>query len=97
MANQPPLHVIRIGKVKAAIWANTTEFGTQCSVTFERLYRQDDAWKRSDSFGRDDLLVLAKVADLAHTWICEKSHQTGAVEPELTGGQGAFSQHPGYL
>ena len=27
----------------------------------------------ADSFGRDDLLVVAKLADLAHTWICEQT------------------------
>jgi hypothetical protein len=26
-----------------------------------------ERWNRTESFGRDDLLVLAKVADLAHT------------------------------
>ena len=26
-------------------------------------------WPTSDIFGRDDLPLLAKVADLAHTWI----------------------------
>ena len=27
-------------------------------------------WQTSQSFGRSDLLLLAKVADLAHTRIC---------------------------
>ena len=26
-------------------------------------------WHQSQSFGRDDLLLVAKVADLCHTWI----------------------------
>jgi hypothetical protein len=39
-------------------------------VTFERLYREGEQWRSTTSFGRDDLLLLGKVADLAHTWIC---------------------------
>jgi hypothetical protein len=38
-----------------------------------RLYRDGEEWRSLESFGRDDLLVLAKVADLAHTWICEQA------------------------
>ena len=37
------------------------------NVTFSRLYKEGDEWKSTQSFGRNDLLVLAKVADLAHT------------------------------
>ena len=33
------------------------------------LYKEGDQWKSTQSFGRNDLLVLAKVADLAHTRI----------------------------
>ena len=67
-----PVHEIRLGRVKAAIWANETEHGIRHSVTLCRVYKdQGDKWKTTDSFGRDDLLVLAKVSDLAHTWICE--------------------------
>ena len=34
------------------------------------LYKEGDNWKEAHSFGRDDLLVLAKTLDQAHTWIC---------------------------
>lgn len=66
-----PIHEIRFGAVKAAIWENQNEKGTRYSVSVSRIYKEGDEWKRTESFGRDDLLVLAKVADLAHTWICE--------------------------
>ena len=64
-----PVHQIRIGRIGAAVWANQTDSGVWYNVTFERSYRDGDDWKSSDSFGRDDLLVLAKLADLAHSWI----------------------------
>ena len=66
-----PVKTIRIGRISAAIWANPNEHGTFYSVTFERGYRQDQEWKSTNTFGRDDLLVLAKIADLAHTWIAQ--------------------------
>ena len=67
-----PVHEIRLGRIKAAIWANITENGVRHNTTFSRLYRDGDEWKDSDSFGRDDLLLVAKAADLAHSWICEQ-------------------------
>ncbi len=70
---QKPVHEVRVGSVKAAIWENQTENGARHNVTFERLYKSDDEWKQTQSFGRDDLLVLAKVADQAHTWIFENA------------------------
>jgi hypothetical protein len=66
-----PAHEVRIGAVKAAIWKNDTSNGVRYNTTFSRLYKdkEEDEWRSTDSFGRDDLLVLAKVADGAHTWI----------------------------
>ena len=80
MANSPaptptprnqPVHEVRLGGIKAAIWQNQTEAGVRYNVTFERLYNQDGEWRSTGSFGRDDLLLLGKVADQAHTWIIE--------------------------
>ena len=68
MSNRP-VHEIRLGHVKAVIWANQTEAGIRHNVSVQRLFRDGDTWATSDSFGRDDLPLLAKVADLAHTWI----------------------------
>src|SRR5436190_4055 len=38
-------------------------------VAVSRLYKDGEEWKSSESFGRDDLPLLCKVADQAHTWI----------------------------
>ena len=69
MSNKKPVHEVRFGRIKAAIWENETSNGTRHNVTFTRLYRDGDAWKDSASFGRDDLPLLEKVADMAHSWI----------------------------
>jgi hypothetical protein len=37
-------------------------------VTPSRSYKNGDGWKETDSFGVDDLMNLAKLLDLAHTW-----------------------------
>jgi hypothetical protein len=69
---QKPIHEVRIGFIKAAIWKNETEAGAvRFNVTFSRIYKDkdDEPWKFTDSFGRDDLLVLGKVANEVHTWI----------------------------
>ena len=57
--------------IQAAIWRNEgREKEAFYSTTFERRYRDKDGnWKSTNSFGADDLLLLAKVADLAHTEI----------------------------
>ncbi len=87
MAKQKPVHEIRLGRIKAAIWANSTDYGPRHNVTIARLYKKDDDWKRSDSFGRDDLPVVAKVLDMAHTWIFEQAAREGDAtrhQPEPT-------------
>ena len=75
-----PAHEVRIGAVKAAIWRNDTSNGVRYNTTFSRLYKDkdDDQWKSTDSFGRDDLLVLAKVADVTHTWIFQQTQEKEA-------------------
>ncbi len=66
-----PIHEVRLGRIKAAVWKNETENGARYSVTITRLYKSegDPTWKTTTSFNRDDLPLVAKVADMAHTYI----------------------------
>lgn len=76
MANaNKPVHEIRMGRIKAAIWENDTQNGTRHNVTMARLYKEGDQWKETHSFGRDDLPLVAKVSDQAHSWIFEQSKE----------------------
>ena len=68
-----PVHEIRLGRIRAAIWENETQNGPRHNVTLSRLYRDGDKWKDSSSFGRDDLPLVAKVADRVHSWIFEQN------------------------
>ena len=74
MANAKPIAEVRLGAVKAAIWKNEAGNSTRHNVTFQRLYKDGDDWKTTQSFGRDELLLLAKVADRAHSRIFELQH-----------------------
>ena len=71
-----PTHEVRLGAIKAAVWRNETETGARFNVKLSRIYKDGDTWKSTDSFGRDDLLLVSKVADQAHSWI----HQQEQVE-----------------
>lgn len=73
MGKQKPVHEIRLGRVKATIWQNEIEGGTRHNVTVSRIYKDGNEWKQTGSFGRDDLPLVAKVADLAHSWIYEQA------------------------
>ena len=67
--SRAPVNEIRLGLIKASIWKNQTKSGERHNVTVVRLYKNGETWKESGHFGRDDLLLVAKVMDLAHTWI----------------------------
>lgn len=85
---QKPMHQVRIGAIKAAVWKNETESGPRYNTTFSRLYKDGDEWNNTDSFGRDDLLVVAKVADQAHSWIHAQSQEDREEREEKEGKAG---------
>jgi hypothetical protein len=61
--------------VKAAIWRNDGEYGTRYNVTFSRIFKSENGWENSTSFGRDDLPLIEKVAALAFLWIHEQTER----------------------
>jgi hypothetical protein len=81
-----PVQEIRLGRIKAVVWKNETENGVMHNVTISRLYKDGRQWKDSSSFGRDDLPLVAKVADRVHSWIFEQSQeQNGSHKPDQNG------------
>ena len=64
-SKQQPTYEIRLGSIKATIWENQTTAGIRNNVTVSRLYKDGEEWRQTESFGRDDLPLLAKVVDLA--------------------------------
>lgn len=39
--SKKPVHEIRLGRIKAAIWENETENGSRHNVSLSRLYKDD--------------------------------------------------------
>jgi hypothetical protein len=91
MANEKkrPVHEVRMGRIRAAIWENSTDKGVRHNVTISRLYKDGDTWKDSTSFGREDLLLVAKVSDAAHSWIYQNGNGNGSSETD-TGEDGSY-------
>jgi hypothetical protein len=81
-AKTRPVAEVRLGCIRAAIWRNDGTNGTWYNATFERTYRDGDEPRSSQNFGRDDLLALAKVADLANSRIFELQHEDREDETE---------------
>ncbi len=70
MANKKaPVKEFRLGLIKATIWSNHGKHGVSHTVGICRLYKNGSEWVESLRFGRDDLILVAKVSDLAHSWI----------------------------
>jgi len=69
MSDQKTVANLRLSPLAAAIWKNQTAEGKAFySVTFSRTYKgKAGAWQSADSFSGTDLLLLSKLADLAHT------------------------------
>jgi hypothetical protein len=68
--NGRPAKEIRLGRIRAAVWANKTETGdVWFNVTVTRLYKDGDRWQDTATFRRDDLPIVAKVVDMAYAWI----------------------------
>ena len=69
MSAAEPAHVIRFGMIKCQIYVHQTRAGDRFNVSITRLFRNGDQWHESKQFGRDDLPLVSKLADLAHSWI----------------------------
>ena len=79
-----PVHVIRFGLIKVCIWKNHTAVGDRYTITVVRLFKNGDIWKESSRFGRDDLPLVAKACDLAHTWVYQEGQQSAPAQPSNT-------------
>jgi hypothetical protein len=70
---QKPAHEIRLGRIRAAIWANPSDRGqVWFNVTVSRLYKDGDRWLQTTSYRRDDLPLVSRVVNVAYAWIWEQ-------------------------
>lgn len=80
-----PVHKLRMGKISASIWQY--EVGEQKlirhGVTFQKSYlNKNEQWENTTIFNRDELLVVAKLADHAHSWIYDQREEKKEVMPK---------------
>ena len=68
-----PVTTFCLGRIKATVWENEADQKKFFNVTFARTY-MDEArnFHDTDSFGRDDLPFVAKLADPSHTFIFDR-------------------------
>ena len=72
MAKEKPVHRIGLGKVRAAIWMNTSEEGDRYYRTsIVRRYRKGEEWLESSNYSPEELPLVIQVAQMACLWMCE--------------------------
>ena len=75
MANNKPVHQIRLNVIRAAIWLNESDKTGESwfTVTVSRSYRDKEQFKDTTTFRRDDLPIVVKAIEMAYAWIWEQS------------------------
>lgn len=64
-----PVFTCRHRALKAAVWKNDSESGSFYNVTLSRSYKDGETWKESNSFGYDDVLIVAELLRTCHGFI----------------------------
>ena len=66
-----PVKSFRLRGITAGVFENETEEGNRnfFKVTLQRSYKQDDQWKSTNSFGRDDLPIVSLLTKQAWEFI----------------------------
>ena len=66
----PPVDHVRLGRISAAIWKQTSDDRSFYNFTLERSYKDDQGnYQSASSFSLQDALVVAKIASLADSRI----------------------------
>jgi len=84
MSDRKPASKVSLYPISCAIWRNENQKGEAFySATFERTYKDKEGkYQSSDSFNAQDLLLLAKVADLAHSEMVKLRANDKKAQPE---------------
>jgi hypothetical protein len=84
--SQKPIDKLSIFPLSCALWRNARENRVFFNATFEKSFKDESGkWSTTASFAAGDLLVLAKLCDMAHTRIIElraKERQSDQVEED---------------
>jgi hypothetical protein len=80
--SQQPAHKIRKANLQVTIWRNHGPNGAWYSVSPSRSYKVDEGWRETESLGSEDLLPMAKLLDLADTWIMHQQQADSKARKE---------------
>jgi hypothetical protein len=69
--NNKPIQTFRLRGVKVSVFANKTDQGVFHKVALQRVYREGEEWKTTQSLGRDDLPVAILLLQQAWEFILE--------------------------
>ena len=64
-----PIEQLRHKRLKVAIWKNPSANGLFYTVTISRSFKKDENWFDTSSFRFDDLPIVAKLLNDAHSVI----------------------------
>lgn len=70
-SDNKPVEKVRVGTVQFGIFRNEGEKGPYYKAALETAYKDGDTWKATSSYGRRELINLAKAALLADSKIAE--------------------------
>jgi hypothetical protein len=80
------VHHVRLGRISATVWEAEGENGPRYSVSFQRSYRlpeeqrsgkDDDGWRNTNFYARDDCLIVGEAGRQAALWIHRKQQGNG--------------------
>ncbi len=80
MENMTVIQTLAYRNIRCLIMARNTSKGIRHKIAFKRSYQDAGKTFDSESFRVDDLLLIAKLANQAHTWIYE--HPEVAEQPD---------------
>jgi len=78
---QKPEKELRDGQIKATIWKNASKKADSTpfySIQFSRIYKVEDQWNETTSFGREDLLKVQNLANIAYRYVSSLKAATAA-------------------
>ena len=81
MRDNKPIHTVKMGRIRIAIWANPASFKGAFfyNLVPTRSLRNGDKWTSTNSFEDCDVQVLMKALTMANDWIL--AHK--ASQPEV--------------